>query len=94
MTCPATLSEIPHASTGTINEYSEPLFTTGQQISLPSIPLCPGTYSNCILLLSANIIRYWWLNHASVELIISFSSLWSLRAYQREHRCSFSSSFF
>jgi hypothetical protein len=70
MTCPATLIRDTTRGYRDYKWVQRATFYHRSAISLPSIPLCPGTYSNCILLLSANIIRYRWLTQTSVELII------------------------
>jgi hypothetical protein len=67
MTYLATLPKIPQAVLGPVNGYREPILASCSAVSLPSIPLCPGTHIRYTLLRTASVIRDWWQSQTNLE---------------------------
>lgn len=65
----ATFADIPNAGSGPVSGYEEPHLANWWAVSLPSIPLCPGTIIIWTHLCSDSFTRDWWHSQTSLEFI-------------------------
>ena len=63
----ATFADTPRAGWCPVSGYEEPCLVISLVVLFPSIRVCPGTYSNWILLCSANFTMDWWQSQSNLE---------------------------